>query len=249
MIEEPDAQDGDALSATDAEQAMHIHRPKPLHGARELLTEIGVIVIGIVIALTGEQLVEHLRWTHDVAQAHESLKDEMKLANRFFAFRVVASPCVERRLDTLNDVIEKAAQHKPVQKLGLVGVEPYIGSGLSDSKWQAERASQTLTHFDGTELGLLGYYYHQLDSVADLVFREDDAWAELRILEGDPARLGSDDFAGLRRALQHARFDNDLITSISGKELRFAKALHTEVPQPDRSRLEKVCAPPPPAAR
>ena len=243
MIEGPEEHFDDAPSAVDAEQAMHIHRPKPLHGARELLTEIGVIVIGIVIALTGEQLVEHLRWTHDVGQARESLKGEMELADRFFALRVAASSCVERRLDTLDDIIEKAAQHKPVQKLGSVGGEPYIGSGLSDSKWQAERASQTLTHFDETELGLLGYYYHQLDSVADLVFREDDAWAELRILEGDPARLGPEDFAGLRRALQHARFDNYLITSISGKELRFAKALHMEAPEPDRSRLEKVCAP------
>lgn len=240
MIEEPEAQDGDASTA-DAEQAMHLHRPKPLHGVREILTEIGIIVVGIAIALAGEQLVEHMRWAHEVGQAHDSLKAEMALANGFFAIRVAASACVERRLDMLDDVIEKAAQHKPVQKLGSIGGEPYIGSGLSDSKWQAQRAAQTLTHFDETELGLLGYYYHQLESVADLVFREDDAWAELRILEGDPARLGPEDFAGLRRALQHARFDNYLITSISGKELRFAKALHMEAPEPDRSRLEKVC--------
>ena len=36
--------------ATDGED-IHVHRPKPLHGPREILTEVGVIVIGIVIAL------------------------------------------------------------------------------------------------------------------------------------------------------------------------------------------------------
>jgi hypothetical protein len=30
---------------------MHIHKPKPLHGVREFLSEIGVIVVGVLIAL------------------------------------------------------------------------------------------------------------------------------------------------------------------------------------------------------
>ncbi len=30
---------------------MHVHKPKPLHGLREFLSEIAVIVFGILIAL------------------------------------------------------------------------------------------------------------------------------------------------------------------------------------------------------
>ena len=34
---------------------MHFHLPKPLHGWREFLGEVGIIVIGVLIALGAEQ--------------------------------------------------------------------------------------------------------------------------------------------------------------------------------------------------
>ena len=36
---------------------MHVHLPKPVHGWREFVGEIAIIVIGILIVLGGEQLV------------------------------------------------------------------------------------------------------------------------------------------------------------------------------------------------
>ena len=41
---------------------MHIHLPKPLHGWREFLGEVGIIVIGVLIALGAEQVIEDIRW-------------------------------------------------------------------------------------------------------------------------------------------------------------------------------------------
>ena len=37
---------------------MHFHLPKALHNWRELVQEIAVIVIGILIALSAEQIVQ-----------------------------------------------------------------------------------------------------------------------------------------------------------------------------------------------
>ncbi len=37
---------------------MDIHKPKPVHSWREFATEIGIVVIGIAIALGGEQIIE-----------------------------------------------------------------------------------------------------------------------------------------------------------------------------------------------
>ena len=54
---------------------MDIHKPKPVHNWRELLTEIGVIVVGIVIALSGEQIVETFHWSHQIRVGEASLKD------------------------------------------------------------------------------------------------------------------------------------------------------------------------------
>ena len=77
MSESSDAQVGDGPSAIDGEAAMHLHRPKPLHGVRDLLVEIGVIVVGIVIALAGEQAVEWAHRSEEVNAARTALHAEM----------------------------------------------------------------------------------------------------------------------------------------------------------------------------
>ena len=56
---------------------MEIHKPKPVHNWRELLTEIGVVVIGVCIALAAEQTVEWLRWRSHVAEARAVIATEL----------------------------------------------------------------------------------------------------------------------------------------------------------------------------
>jgi hypothetical protein len=51
---------------------MHIHLPKPLHGWREFVGEVGIIVIGVLIALGAEQAIEAL---HHRSQVHEAIAD------------------------------------------------------------------------------------------------------------------------------------------------------------------------------
>jgi len=55
---------------------MHIHLPKPLHGWREFLGEVGVIVIGVLLALGAEQLVEALHHHSQVQEAIDKLHAE-----------------------------------------------------------------------------------------------------------------------------------------------------------------------------
>jgi hypothetical protein len=50
---------------------MHFHLPKPLHGWRAFAGEVGIIVIGVLLALSAEQLVEWLHWRH---QQHDTLE-------------------------------------------------------------------------------------------------------------------------------------------------------------------------------
>ena len=63
MTDEPESADGE-IRDLEVGDAMHIHRPKPLHGWRDILLEIGVIVVGIVIAVGLEQAVEFFHHQH-----------------------------------------------------------------------------------------------------------------------------------------------------------------------------------------
>ena len=62
---------------------MHFHLPKPLHGWREFAGEVGIIVIGVLIALGAEQVVENVRDREQVHQGEELLKDNFE---RFVTF-------------------------------------------------------------------------------------------------------------------------------------------------------------------
>jgi hypothetical protein len=57
-----------------------IHKPKPVHSWRELLSEVGVVVIGIVIALSGEQLVEAVHHSEQRQELRQALDHENRQA-------------------------------------------------------------------------------------------------------------------------------------------------------------------------
>jgi hypothetical protein len=82
---------------------MDIHKPKgPIHGWREFLGEVGIIVLGVLIALAAEQAVEALRWSHTVHQSEtamrlELLRDDLPQAY----YRVSITPCVSKQIDDL----------------------------------------------------------------------------------------------------------------------------------------------------
>lgn len=73
--------EGDAVADFDSREVMHVHRPKPLHGWREVSLEIGVIVIGIVIAIGLEQTVEFFHHQHQREQLAKALQRDGE-ANR-----------------------------------------------------------------------------------------------------------------------------------------------------------------------
>ena len=56
---------------------MHFHLPKPLHGWRAFAGEVGIIVVGVLIALAAEQLVSSIRERDDMAQLRSALRSEL----------------------------------------------------------------------------------------------------------------------------------------------------------------------------
>ncbi len=55
---------------------MHIHKPKALHGWREFLGEIGVIVCGVLIAIALDQTVEALHHRSEAREMIRKLREE-----------------------------------------------------------------------------------------------------------------------------------------------------------------------------
>ena len=85
------------------DDSMHIHKPGPPRSPRELLREIGIIVVGILIALALEQSVEWLHWSEQVTRTEAALQAELKTNFQFAYERRVVDACVNDRIAFLRD--------------------------------------------------------------------------------------------------------------------------------------------------
>ena len=80
---------------------MHVHLPKGFHGWRELAKEVGIIVIGVLIALGFEQLVQAWHWRHQARMTREALTNEIVLSALWAEERVAVQPCLHDRISHL----------------------------------------------------------------------------------------------------------------------------------------------------
>ncbi|HEX5261899.1 MAG TPA: hypothetical protein VFW13_00115, partial [Phenylobacterium sp.] len=56
---------------------MDIHKPRPVRHWRELVGEVGIIVLGVLIALAAEQAVATLEWRHKAEVAQRAMRLEL----------------------------------------------------------------------------------------------------------------------------------------------------------------------------
>jgi hypothetical protein len=80
---------------------MHIHLPKALHGWREFAKEVGIIVVGVLIALGAEQIVTEMHWRKQVSDTRSALGTEIGASLRYAAERLSVQQCVRGRIAEL----------------------------------------------------------------------------------------------------------------------------------------------------
>ena len=207
------------------------HKPKPVHGWRDFLKEYAIIVLGVLTALTAEQVAEHFRWQAAVREGRESLHREMAFDDSYMRDRLLVQPCIDRNIGAMTAMIEAASATGRLPKTGEVALVP--GRRLEISQWENERASGTLTHFPREELEVLGRYYAQIDGIRTWDDEEIDATARLAVLDHGPKRLGEADIAQLRSAIEIARRMEFLTTLNARRVLDWSKGLGVQ-PEPVR---------------
>src|SRR3954467_9785381 len=84
---------------------MHFHLPKPLHGWREFAGEVGIIVVGVLIALAAEQVVEAWRWHERAAEGRERLRAEVGHAFLLVEERNAVRQCIDEQLAKMEDAV------------------------------------------------------------------------------------------------------------------------------------------------
>ena len=173
------------LKAPEVErQHLDIHKPKPVHSWREFSGEIGIIVVGVLIALAAEQTVQFLHHRTQVAEVSEALNQELSYNLAVLKDTVDLQPCLDRRLAEIDRWSVAASSGHPIQQMGEFGRLP--AQIFHSAIWRATSGSSIdLLPLD-KRISYARFYdgFGNVDRIRDNVREK---WSDVANLEGAEA--------------------------------------------------------------
>jgi hypothetical protein len=193
-----------------------------VHGWRELLKEIGIIVIGVVIALGAEQTVETIHWMYQVDTGDAALKEAFVREVDNMALRKAQSDCIAQRLGFLSQTVERAADSGQLPALGAIGHPPYTPWTIG--AWDALVANDTVSHLPRKKMLDYVQIAQRTAVLSGMSDRENDQWTILDSMVGPGRRLSDVEAEQLRMTLAQAAESNRLMQRTSGRLWELVKA-------------------------
>ena len=180
---------------------MHFHLPRPLHGWRAFVGEVGIIVLGVLIALGAEQIVQDLHWRSEARSFRSAVNYELGRNLETFQVRIDQNACVGRRLAELDRLLSESRNGRTVMLLRPIG-RPAAFSGYY-SVWDNKDA-QLNAHLPLQLRLRYGELYDELRDADALATHEVDVWRSLSQFD-EPEPLDHSDRLRLRELLTRAR--------------------------------------------
>ena len=217
----------------------HFHIPKPLHGWREFVGEVGIIVLGVLIALAAEQVVQNLTWQKDVRDFRAAVDTELEFDLAASDFRVRQTPCLLRRLADLDrwSAAQRAGQTAPL--LREIGYPKRVSPGTS--VWNS-RGSDLMSHVPIQTRLAYSDFYDLIGNQWDLLQGERQTWLSLNGFN-HATKLGPQDLIRLDELIFRAKTLNRFIV---GDQKDFAPDIRSLGLHANFGRLASTIAPPDP---
>jgi hypothetical protein len=186
---------------------MHFHLPKPLHGWREFVGEVGIIVLGVLIALAAQQVVETMQTQQRIRETRAALDAELSRNLAAFEWRVGQRGCLRSRVDELDRWAAGMAAGKSVTLKKEITPPRYFA--LNKTVWEASQNDAGQMPVE-TKLNYASIYA-ALGTLDENVFRdEQQAWDSISGYEHNK-NLTREELHGVRRAIIDLHSDDALL--------------------------------------
>jgi hypothetical protein len=219
---------------------MHFHLPKPLHGWREFAGEVGIIVVGVLIALGAEQLVEQVHQRQEAAQANDIIRGELAFNLGRLQSRLQIRSCVDARISQIERLLDTATTQPKLQGPIWIGRPQYWT--LQAFRWEAESQAGHAALIDRRELAQYGFIYALMRDTENEMMLEQTDWAKLRMVERLHS-LNEPALADLNGAVQDARYRAWRVALISSEILTGANELKLAATSNASPASRSVCYP------
>jgi hypothetical protein len=205
---------------------------RPAHGWRDFATEVAIVIVGVLLALGAQQLVDSWRTESDVADFRAALNVELAQNLGSFEGRIAQSPCLVRRLDQLD------AWQRAWRDGNGAGIEGTIGRplaySLNISVWRTGAAG-IATHLPLKERLAYAGLYDDLDAYWALAGREVTTWQAVFAYDG-AKRLTPGEVNTLRGLIVSAR-SIDRSMQLNWPDIRSRAAALGIHPKPDPAMM------------
>ena len=189
---------------------MQLRIPKPLNGWRQFAGEVGIIVLGVLIALGAQQLVEAYNWRREVAGFRDSVRGEIEINLGTYPYRAKQKECIKARLDELQRWLDGWRAGRPQKLTAPIGV---VASRVIRTSVWASRDPGTFAHMPRAEKEQYADLYDEFANNEVHRLDERGAWIELANFDGATMLTHQDQMhlQGLitRARLRDARLDDN----------------------------------------
>lgn len=157
---------------------------RPLHGWREFVHEIVIVVLGVLLALAGAQAVEDFHQRAELRDAEDAMTSELRDDDLPQAFtRAAIYDCYERQLDGVEAAVAGGDRAKFVT---LASAYKPVFRTWDQEAWKAALSSQVLVPTGSKRMISWSSPYILIPLLTEDAKEESDAAAQLRArLSGD----------------------------------------------------------------
>jgi hypothetical protein len=206
-----------------------------LHGWRAFAGEVGIIVLGVLIALGAEQLVDNWSWRQKVNDAERTMRIELAEDDGPQAYgRVIIGPCLDAQLARIHD---GAGQIQPqeLRQWALTYMPPF--RSWDSEAWKTVLGSDVGSHMAPDRLVEWSSPYRVINDMTAANKSERDLATDLREALPPTGEPSAADLQALRRDATQLRSYNGGLFRASQLLLARSRALGALVPEVMQQQL------------
>ena len=201
--------------------AMHFDLPKPLHGWRAFAGEVGIIVLGVLLALGAQQFVESVNWQQDVRQTRKAIDAESSHNLAALQHRLNQRACVGQRLAELDRWARTIGAGKPLRLNK--PIQPPIYFAIRTAVWESTDGEVSSRMPLEAKLNYASLY-GAMKTFADLLNEEQTQWSTLESYQ-ENQDLDRHELHEVRAAITSLKGDNEILDVFQVRAREFGRKL------------------------
>jgi hypothetical protein len=194
-VDEVAEEKSEEVSTNEEETMIEVHAPhESVHSWKDILIHIGIITVGLLLAIGLEQTVEFFHHRHQVAETREALKNEREVNIHYYASETEE---IHRMIPLLRmnlAVYQYLRKHPGAPKSQWPGDIHWfaIYPRYSNAAWKSAQTNDILRYMPQEEVRHLSVLYDRLELLTEANQRAKETKRQMfinTVEEADPAKL------------------------------------------------------------